>query len=109
MTVLACHCTCPDPATASAIARTLVEERLAACASVQPGVASVYRWQGRVEQAQEALLVAKTTRDRLEALVARIQALHPYDLPEVLAFEAVGGSPAYLDWVAAETGPEPTA
>lgn len=103
MTVLICHCTCPDEATASAIATTLVEERLAACASVQAGVASVYRWQGRIEQARETLLLAKTTRARLDALVARIQTLHPYDLPEILAMEAVGGSAAYLDWVADET------
>jgi len=103
MTVLICHCTCPDEATAATIASALVEERLAACASVQPGVASVYRWQGRVEQAREALLLAKTTPARLDALVARIQALHPYELPEILAVEAVGGSAAYLGWIADET------
>ena len=103
MTVLICHCTCPDEATAATIASALGEERLAACASVQPGVASVYRWQGRVEQAREALLLAKTTPTRLDALVARIQALHPYELPEILAVEAVGGSAAYLGWIADET------
>ena len=103
MAVLICHCSCPDEATATTIATVLVEERLAACASVQPGLASVYRWQGRIERAREALLLAKTTRGRLDALVARIQALHPYALPEILALEAVGGSAAYLDWIAEET------
>ena len=109
MTFLLCHCTCPDAGSAAAIAAALVEERLAACASVQPGVVSVYRWQGRVERAEEVLLMAKTTRDRLEALTARIQALHPYELPEIVAFEAVGGSAAWLGWVEAETRPEPAA
>lgn len=106
MSVLLCHCTCPDAGTARAIATALVEERLAACATVQPGVESVYRWEGRVERAGELLLVAKTTRDRLPALTARIQALHPYDVPEILAIEVVGGSQAYLDWVEAETRPD---
>lgn len=106
MTVIACHCSCPDRETAATIASALVEARLAACASVQEDVESVYRWQGRVERARETLLVAKTTRDRLPALVARIQALHPYELPEIIAFEAAGGSAAYLAWVEAETRPE---
>lgn len=106
MTVLLCHCTCPDAATAESIATVLVEERLAACASVQPGVGSVYRWQGRVETAEEVLLAVKTTRDRFEALAERIQALHPYEVPEILAFEAAAGSPAYLDWVVTETRAE---
>ena len=106
MTVLLCHCTCPDAATAESIATALVEERLAACASVQPGVGSVYRWQGRVETAEEVLLAMKTTRDRFDALARRIHALHPYEVPELLAFEATAGSPAYLDWVVAETRAE---
>lgn len=109
MTVLLCHCTCPDVRSADAIASALVEERLAACASVQPGMASVYRWQGRIERAEEVLLLVKTTRDRLAALTARIQALHPYDLPEIMAFETVGGSAPWLDWVEAETRAEPVA
>ena len=107
MTVLLCHCTCPDAGTARTIAAALVGERLAACASVQPGLVSVYRWEGRIEQAEEVLLVAKTTRERLPALTARIQALHPYELPEVLAVEAAGGSRAYLDWIEAETRADP--
>lgn len=106
MTVLLCHCTCPDAATARAIATALVDARLAACASVQPGITSVYRWQGRVETAQEVLLVVKTTRDRFAAMAERIQALHPYELPEILAFDVATGAPGYLDWVVAETRPE---
>jgi periplasmic divalent cation tolerance protein len=101
--VLVCHCACPDQGTAEAIASCLVEERLAACVQILPPTRSVYRWDGRVEHASEVLLLAKTGADRLEALCARIRALHPYETPEVLALEAVGGSPAYLDWIRAET------
>ncbi|GAB3729748.1 divalent-cation tolerance protein CutA [Luteimonas pelagia] len=103
MSVLACFCTCPDTASADAIARALVEERLAACVNQLPGLRSVYRWEGRVECDDEVLLVAKTTSDRLEALTARVQALHPYELPEVIAVEVAGGLAAYLDWVAEQT------
>jgi len=107
MRILACHCSCPDADTAGAIATVLVEERLAACATVQPGLSSVYRWQGRVERAGEVLLVAKTTDACLDALVARVRALHPYEVPEIIAMEVVGGLPAYLAWVQAETEPPP--
>jgi periplasmic divalent cation tolerance protein len=103
VTVLTCFCTCPDAASAEAIARALVEERLAACVNQLPGLRSVYRWEGRVECGDEVLLVAKTTRDRFDALTARVQALHPYELPEVLAVEVAGGLAAYLDWVAEQT------
>ncbi|HRO27147.1 MAG TPA: divalent-cation tolerance protein CutA [Luteimonas sp.] len=100
---VACLCTCPDAATAQRIARTLVEERLAACVNLLPGVSSVYRWQGAVEQADEVLLLAKTARDRLDALTARVVALHPYELPEVVAVDITGGLPEYLAWIAGET------
>ena len=102
--VLACTCTCPDLATAQRLAEALVDERLAACVQLLPGLRSVYRWQGGVERADEVLLV-KTTSERLEALAERVLALHPYELPELLAVEAAGGLPDYLDWVAAQTRP----
>lgn len=92
-------CSCPDPATAERLATAVVEERLAACASVLPGMLSVYRWQGAVERADEVLLLAKTPADRLSALVERLQALHPYELPEVVAVQAAAGLPGYLGWV----------
>ena len=98
--VLVCLCTCPDRATGQRIAEALVAEGLAACVNVLPGVHSVYRWQGGVEHADEVLLLAKTTRARMDALQARLLELHPYELPELLAVEAAGGLPAYLDWVA---------
>ena len=99
MTALACLCTCPDAATAARIAEALVGERLAACVNVLPGVGSVYRWQGRVERAEEVLLVIKTVRARLDALTARVVQLHPYELPEVVAVDLTGGLPDYLAWI----------
>jgi periplasmic divalent cation tolerance protein len=99
------HCTCPDDSSAARIAEAVVAQRLAACVSRLPGVCSTYRWEGAVEQADEVLLLIKTTTARLDALVACIQALHPYELPEVLAVEASGGSAAYLAWVADATRP----
>lgn len=97
------HCTCPDAASADVLAQALVSERLAACVNVLPGVRSTYRWQGEVEHGDEVLLLIKTTHDRLDALTVRVQALHPNELPEVLAVEAIGGLTPYLDWVAEQT------
>ncbi len=95
-------CTAPDAEVASTLAEALVEERLAACVSVVGSVRSVYRWQGAVHSDDEVLLVIKTCGERLAALAERIQALHPYDLPEVIALPVSGGSSAYLDWVRGE-------
>ncbi|QDH69070.1 divalent-cation tolerance protein CutA [Marilutibacter alkalisoli] len=103
MSILLVHCTCPDEASADTLARALVEERLAACVSRLPGVRSTYRWQGEIEHADEVLLLIKTTAERLDALVERIHALHPYELPEVVAVEACGGLSPYLQWVAEQT------
>lgn len=100
MTTLVCFCTCPDAASAQRIADALVAERLAACVNIVPGLRSVYRWQGALECADEVLLVIKTVQDRLEALQARVVALHPAELPELVAVEVAGGLAAYLDWVA---------
>ncbi|WP_149194252.1 divalent-cation tolerance protein CutA [Luteimonas suaedae] len=107
MNALLCLCACPDRDVAARIADTLVGERLAACVNVLPGVRSVYRWQDTVEHDDEVLLLIKTAPARLDALTARIVALHPYELPEVLAVESAGGLPAYLDWIAQETRVEP--
>ena len=95
----------PDPACAAAIARALVEERLAACVNVVPGVRSIYRWEGAVQDEAETLLIVKTRAERAQALEARVRALHPYQLPEVLRVEVAGGSPPYLAWVLEETKP----
>lgn len=100
MTVLVCFCTCPDTASAQRIADALVGEGMAACVNLVPGLRSVYRWRGAIERCDEVLLVIKTVQDHLQALQARIVALHPAELPELVAVEVTGGLAAYLDWVA---------
>ena len=100
--VLAVLVTAPDAETGGRLARTLVEERLAACVNVVPGVRSVYRFEGAVHDDAEVLLIVKTRADRCDELAARIRALHPYALPEVLALAAVGGSAESLSWVSTE-------
>ncbi len=97
--------TAPDQEVAQRIARTLVEERLAACVNLVPGVRSIYRWQGSVEDDAEILLLAKTGRARCAALAARVQALHPYELPEIVVLPVDGGSQRYLDWIVSESSP----
>lgn len=98
--------TAPAGEAAPLLARTLVEERLAACVNVLPAVSSVFRWDGAVEEASETLLVVKTRRDRLERVFGRIVELHPYEVPEVVALPIVDGLEPYLDWVRAESGEE---
>ena len=88
---------------AAEIARALVEERLAACASIVPGVRSIYRWAGRIADDAEWLLVIKTERTRFAALEARVRTLHAYTVPEVIAVEIVEGSEPYLDWLLGAT------
>ena len=97
--------TAPDAEVAERVARALVAERLAACVNLVPGVRSIYRWEGEVQDDAELLLVIKTTAARVDVLAERVRAHHPYDLPEVLALPAAGGSAGYLDWVAAESRP----
>jgi periplasmic divalent cation tolerance protein len=89
---------------AGKIARGLVDERLAACVSVMPGLRSYYRWQGKVEDSAEFLLVIKSTRNRFEALRTLLEKLHSYDVPEVIAMPVVDGAPNYLNWMDTELG-----
>ena len=103
MTARIVFCTCPDAATASHLARTLVDERLAACVNVVPGVTSIYRWQGAVSEDAEVLLVAKTRRSLVERVAARVKELHTYELPETIALPIAAGSARYLEWLEKET------
>jgi len=86
--------------TAEQIARTLIDERLAACVNVHAPMVSIYRWKGAVERDNERQLVIKTTRAVLPALEKRLRELHPYELPEFIVVSASGGSEPYLNWVA---------
>jgi periplasmic divalent cation tolerance protein len=93
--------TVPDQAGADMLAARLVEERLAACVNILAPCRSVYRWQGEVETASEIPLLIKTTRACYPALEAAVKALHPYEVPELVALPVTHGLAAYLDWVAA--------
>ena len=95
--------TVPDDDRAEPLARTLVEEGLAACVNIHGPMTSIYRWKGEVEREAERQLIIKTTRDRVPALEARVNALHSYELPEFVILPVEGGSTAYLDWVRRET------
>jgi periplasmic divalent cation tolerance protein len=97
--VVLVYCTCPDAETAQRIARALVEQRLAACVNVVPGLRSIYRWQGAIQDDAECLLLVKTRAARVTALTEAIRGLHPYELPEVIAVPVVAGLAPYLDWV----------
>jgi periplasmic divalent cation tolerance protein len=101
-------CNAP-PAAAEGLAEALVERRLAACVNVIPGVTSVYRWQGELCKDQEYTLLIKTTRGRLSALTTALEALHPYDLPEIIALPICPGEgqARYLEWVTKEVSEEP--
>ncbi len=93
--------TCASPGEASRLARTLVEDRLAACATLIPGVQSIYHWQGQIESSTETLLLLKTGPDQLAALEARLHELHSYQTPEFLVLAVESGSQSYLDWLQA--------
>lgn len=93
----------PDAATAEAIARALVAERLAACVNLMSPCTSIYRWQGEVEQASEVPMLIKTTRRRWAALEARLRELHPYQVPELIALNPAAVLAEYAHWVIAET------
>jgi len=97
--VLLCYCTCPNAASARHLAEALVSESLAACVNRIPGIQSTYRWKGEVTTDSEELLLIKTTAARFEALKERLLALHPYELPELIAVPVERGHTAYLDWV----------
>ncbi len=102
MKIMFVICNTPDEVTAGHIARTLIDERLAACVNQLAPCRSVYRWQDAVEEAVEVPLLIKTTAGAYPALEARLQALHPYDVPEIVAWEAAAGLPAYLTWVSGQ-------
>ena len=91
--------TCASADEAGKIATAIVEQRLAACANIVPGIRSVYRWEGKVQDEQEMLLVIKSTRERFAALRTAIEKLHSYSVPEIIALPIVDGAEKYLKWI----------
>lgn len=94
--------TVPDRETGKKVARHLLERRLAACINMAP-IYSAYWWEGKIEEAEEVLLLVKTTSERLNDLVKEVKAVHPYQVPEIIAVPVVGGYREYLRWVERET------
>lgn len=91
--------TAGSPEEAAMIAKTLVDEHLAACVNILPGVRSFFFWEGKTQDAAEALLLCKTTMPRMEAVVARVTSLHSYTVPEIIALPVAAGLPSYLEWI----------
>jgi len=96
--------TLPNADAALELARNLVQERLAACANIMPAIRSIYKWQGKIQDENEVLVLLKTKHDQFERLKSRILELHPYEVPEVLAIPVEQGYGAYLEWLTRETG-----
>jgi periplasmic divalent cation tolerance protein len=97
---LIAFCTFPDSGTATKITNELVGDRLVACGNILPAVQSIYRWQGKIESAQEVLAVFKLSSSRYSEFEKKIRSLHPYEVPEIIAYPIERGYPEYLRWVA---------
>lgn len=97
------YITASGPEEARRIGRALVAARLAACANVHSGVASIYWWEGEVQEEAEAVLIAKTRDSLVEPLTDKVRELHSYECPCVVALPVAGGNPSFLDWIDAET------
>jgi periplasmic divalent cation tolerance protein len=104
MTQCLTYMTASNDAEARLIARVLVETRLAACVNIIPGMRSVYRWEGEIHEDAEIVLIAKTRRERVPALTAKIKDIHSYDCPCVVSIDIDGGNPDFLDWIDAQAG-----
>ena len=101
--IIAVLITCPNRQTGEEIGRTVVEERLAACVNIIPGITSYYRWEGKLCRDREALLLVKTRKLKYMLLARRIKSLHPYSVPEILALPVARGYSKYLTWVREST------
>ncbi len=96
-------CNCPDTASAERIARELVDSRLAAAVNILTGARSVYRWRGELQQSSEVVLLIKTTAAHYARVEERVRALHPYELPDIVALSVSDGNLKYLEWIETET------
>ncbi len=92
-------CTCPDKESAENIARQLINDKIAACINILPGITSIYTWQGNIETDQEHLLLIKTRKDRFQTVEKSIQTCHPYEIPEIIAIPVENGLAEYLQWI----------
>ena len=106
MTAFFVYITASDTSEATRIGRALVEDRLAACANVINGMTSIYRWQDEICEDAEAVLIAKTSGDKITALTERVKALHSYDCPCIAALPITDGNPAFLNWIEEQTQTE---
>ena len=97
------YITAPSQEEAKSLAQALVKEKLAACVNIIPGIQSVYQWDNAIQTDQELLLICKTRTERFETLKKRVQALHPYDVPEIISIPVQNGSEPYLNWVRENT------
>jgi len=107
MSAVFVYMTTASPDEAEKIGKVLVEERLAACVNMWPGMRSIYRWQGRIAFASETVLIAKTRQDLAPSLLARVKALHSYDVPCAVILPIIDGLPDFLRWIDEETLPQP--
>jgi periplasmic divalent cation tolerance protein len=101
--LVACYVTVPDRAVGERIGRALIEKRMAACVNIIPGVVSMYRWAGAVQQDEELLLMIKSQECLVKDIVSEVKSLHPYDCPEVISVALGDGNLDYLEWVRRET------
>ena len=97
------YMTAGSPEEAHGIGRELVTSKLAACVNILNDMNSIYMWDGKVQEDSEVVMIAKTTEKQLPALVNKVESLHSYDCPCIVAIPVSGGNPAFLDWIAAET------
>lgn len=103
MTACIAYVTASSKDEALRIGRTVVDERLAACANILDGMTAIYHWQGKIEEGAEAVLILKTELNLIDALTARVKALHSYTVPCVVAWPIAAGNPDFLAWIGAET------
>lgn len=99
-------CTCPDHHTAESIAHNVIDLNAAACVNILPAMKSIYRWQGRVEESTEHLIIIKTNKENYPELENILKQLHPYDVPEILAVDIADGLPEYLLWLDGSLNPQ---
>ena len=107
MSVMFVYVTTANAEEARRIGSQMVEERLAACANILPGATSIFRWQGKLEEASEVVLILKTSEEKLAPAIARVKSLHSYECPCIEALPVVEGNRDFLEWVVRETGGDP--